>query len=446
MIPETGRSPWFWGVAVFIVLALRHVDVLLNAQLTWEDSRIFLSEGISKPWHSTWFSPFMGYFIVMPKMVASMFTPLTMIYAPLVFNLFALAVMAFSITLPLSPAFSHLAPWRARALWVGASALMPWHTETFGNITNIHWYVFYALTLFSLANLTGSPVWVKLLLPFPIVLGVFTTPNAVAIVPVLLARLWLERTNRTYQFYLHLLTVGLIAIMVAAVLRFGTTRNATDPFDVLGLGVFLVKGLGYKVVIQNLAGGLGARVLQGTPLYLAGAAFFAFVFAALMRVGVRGGHHLRWPIIVAGYYVIASMLIAGIMRPEYVTHFVRMGNYWGADRYFVVPSFYLFLLLVVALGQLDLDPWSRRAKAGVLVLWAAVVLMNFLYPPIPEFHWRRQLRAYYQQLLAYPPGAPSATFSIVTFPGEPWSLQAPLFRPSESDREAIRRLMARLSE
>ena len=151
------RRPLVCAAAVFATLVLRHVTILVNPQLTWEDGRIFLTEALARPWYDTWFSPFIGYYIVLPKMVASVFTPLTILYAPLVFSLFSLAVMAFAIALPIRRSFAPLAPLPVRAMWVAACALLPWHTETFGNITNIHWYVYYALTLYSLVDLSATP-------------------------------------------------------------------------------------------------------------------------------------------------------------------------------------------------------------------------------------------------------------------------------------------------
>ena len=436
------------GLLILGLLALRHQDVLVNPQLTWEDGRIFLADAITKPWYSTWFSPFIGYFIVLPKVVASLFTPLTIVHAPLVFNLFSLAVMAFSIALPLWPSFSHLAPLRYRALWVAACVLMPWHTETFGNITNVHWYVYYALTLFSIADLTHSSRWARLLLPPLLLLGVFTTPNVVAIVPVLLVRLWLERHTRSYQFHLHLFTSACIGLMVVSVRLFAAPAEAHEPADLVGLAAFLIKGLGYKVVIQNLAGGLASNHLQSTAWYVAGAGLFMVAVAGLAWTArTYGRQNGVGPIAVAViYYVFASMLIGGLTRPQYVTHFVWMRNYWGADRYFVVPSFYFFLLLVLALCELDLAGWPTRLKILAVAGYCAVIAMNFRYPPIPDFQWERQLRTYYQRLLDYPPGAPASTFAIVTFPGEPWTLQAPLYSAAESERPAIYRLIRRLSQ
>ena len=445
------RAAWLpplGALLVFGLLALRHIDVLVHAQLVWEDGLIFLTDGISKPWYSTWFTPYIGYYIVMPKMVASLFTPLTMLHAPLVFNAFSLALMAYSFSLPLWPSFAHLAPLRYRALWVAACALMPWHTETLGNLTCTHWFVYYALTLLSLADLTSSRRWTQILLPPLVLLGIFTTPNVVVIVPVLLVRLWLDRRTRGYQFYLHLLTLAGIGVMVLLVRRYAEPQPAGEPADLLGIAAFLVKGLGYKVVIQNLAGGLASNLLQHTVLYVGGASLFMAALAGLAWTA-RGsdGGTLTGPIAAAGaYYILTSMLIAAVTRPQYVTHFVWLRNYWGADRYFVVPSFYFFLLLVLALKEVE-TMWSgTRLRVVVIAGYCAVLAMNFRYAPFPDLGWNQQLHTYYQRLLDYPPGTPASTFAIVTFPGEPWTLKAPLYSPADSERPAIQRLVDRLSD
>jgi hypothetical protein len=304
---------------------LRHQDILVNAQLTWEDGRIFLTDAIAKPWYATWFSPFIGYFIVLPKVVASLFTPLTLVHAPLVFNAFSLAVMAFAIALPLCPSFSRLAPLRYRAIWVAASALMPWHTETFGNITNIHWYIYYALTLFSLADLTASSRWTRVLLPPCLVLGIFTTPNAVAIVPVLLVRLWFERHTRSYQA---------VSISDRRVHRAHGGKGAAlcssgppgGPVDLLGIAVPIKDWL--QGCDSEPAGGLASILRTASGIAGAGCSWW------LSRGGVDGapvGQQAEAGPIVRGHPLLRLRVDAArCPRGPGRRHFVTTG--WGADR------------------------------------------------------------------------------------------------------------------
>jgi len=434
------------ATTVFCTLVIRHRDVLLSPQLTWEDGHIFLTEALAHPWYSTWFSPFIGYFIVLPKMVASLFTPLTMWYAPFVFNAFSLGVMTFVLTLPLARAFSGLAPWRPRAVWVAACALMPWHTETFGNLTNVHWYVYFALTLFSVADLTRLPHWARFLLPPALLLSVFTTPNAVAVAPVVAVRLYQERRTPSFQFYLHLFALVCIAAMVTVTLMVDPRPVPQDPVDPLGIAILLIKGVGYKVVVVNLAGGLASVLLRHAVFYIAGAAVFAGLGVWLIRGARQAGRaDVANAALVGIYYVMVSILMFAILRPQYVVHFVQIGNYWGADRYFLVPSYYFLLLITLAASRLNPAAWPARLKLSAAAVATAVILMNFLYRAIPDYGWQRQVHAYYERLLNYPPNAPSSTFTIVTFPGGEWGVRAPLFSPSESERSQLRRLTAMLS-
>jgi hypothetical protein len=198
--------------------------------------------------------------------------------------------------------------------------------------------------------------------------------------------------------------------------------------------------------VQSLAGGLGATVLQRTVVFLIAAAGFGVLTGLLVREARRSGDTaLRRTILGATYYVLVSILMCAVLRPQYVVHFVRNGYYWGADRYFVVPSFYFLLLVILAWSRLELLRVPRPARLAAAVLYGAIVLMNFRYPAIPDYQWRRQLGAYYERLLEYPPNQPASTFPIVTFPGDPWTLQAPLYPPPDSQREQLRRLAAKLA-
>ena len=130
--------PWIVVLAVMGILAARRPDVITNPQPTWEDGRVFLSEAVAAPWWHTAFKPFIGYFIVIPRMIACVFTPSTIHVAPLVFNVSALMVSAFALSLPVFPAWRHVMPLPLRTAWVLCAALMPWQTETLGNLSCIH--------------------------------------------------------------------------------------------------------------------------------------------------------------------------------------------------------------------------------------------------------------------------------------------------------------------
>ncbi len=234
--------------------------------------------------------------------------------------------------------------------------------------------------------------------------------------------------------------------MIVAARALATPPPRQGSADLAGVAAFLVKGLGYKVVLQSLAGGVRANHLQGTILYVA-AASGSLLLTIIAAHTAR--HRRRWPgtvHVLAGalYFVLSPMWMAAVFRPQYVRHFILEGNYWGADRYFVLPSCFFFLLVLLSLRVLVRPRWLTPLAGLSALLFAVAVAQNFRYARIPDFGWRRQLRAYYQSVLDRREPGRDDRFSIVTFPGDPWVMQAPLFSPTERERDEIRKLLSRI--
>ena len=411
---------WFTVIAVLAILMTRHPDVWMNPQLTWEDGRIFLAEGISSQGAESWFRPFVGYFHLLPKMICSFFTPFDLIHAPLILNSIALLMMAVGFSMITGRSAAGLLSRPIAVSLALLCALMPWHTETFGMITNLHWYIFPAVCVCSLSDRNRMGRVTKLIAPVALGAAVFTSPNVVLTLPIFCLRVLLERKRRTYAFYFFIGIVLLIGLKLLLIRLLTESSASSANLDLVGLAHYTVKGLGYKVVFNTMMGARGAAPTAWAYVI----PFFVFVAMVISTPFINPQCRLRGKLlgvfVISLYYVLAPIILSGLCRPQYIDHFINQGHYWGADRYFITPSTFFFLLVLLwAQGWIVRPTWRKWSWIVLVPLLAHhlyVVKVNYAYAPCRDTHWDAQVLEYYRTLYALDEVEPSDSFLIKCAP------------------------------
>src|SRR5215213_4326506 len=259
-VPASEPAGWcVFAIAlplVFVVLSARGAAILINPQPIWDDKN-FIADGIFHPGPANWFAPYAGYMLVLPRMISDWFTLFNLLDAPLWGALFSMATMAWTFCLVLSAGFEHLLPLRWRMALVAAITVMPWHTEVFAAICNIHWLFFAGLALLSLARYDRMGRVTRWLLPPATALLIFSTANSVLALPVFTLRaVTALRRGPPYAIWYASTAACLIAAYAAITVAVTATMPSAWPGRIElshlpALPMFLhylIKGVGYKVV------------------------------------------------------------------------------------------------------------------------------------------------------------------------------------------------------
>lgn len=428
--PSAMKRRCAWGLylagalAVFLILAARQAADLRSPPLVWEDGTLFLSDALNHPFLRNLLTPFQGYLHAAPRLAAECASANNLPSVPFIYRLISLAAAAGALAFPLAPIFRARWSLTVRLTITLLGALLPWQAETLGNITCLHWYLFYFLALLSLARLEHPAPLTWLLLSAAATLTVFSSPLCVLCVPVLLVRLAREKEPFGQRLFFGAILV-LIAVMLAVVkLVLAPQPEIIPSFQPRLVVLFLIKTLGYCTGCVTALGEQDAqRIGQTIGACLAACGVIAVLVASGFFPRARAKAN-AW----AGccYYLLMPLLFAALMRPMYVEHFAVQGAYSGAGRYFLVPSLFLLLAAVI-----QLEEWARRfpngAVKGLLIVlicaYAVVIHRNFRYPSQGDYDWPRHAAEY--EAARRNPGT-NEVFTVTLAHDPPWIIRLPL--------------------
>lgn len=434
-----------------IVLA-RRPDLLQCPVLTREDGGVFLSRALTEGGPAL-LTPYEGYFQVLPQLLTMGLSPYTLAHAPLLLTLAPVILAACFVATPLTPWFDELAEPQRWVLTL-APPLLPWYTETLGNVTNLQWFGLYALALLSLApRPNASRSWLPVILAGAAIC-VYSAPASVVVLPVILIRLVRERRSLTRGGFAVLAGIALLVVsMVCVAGALGALSTASYPaasLRVADIALFLAKGIGFKVVGVTLLGQKTAYFrLTGLPCSLGGVAFLLVLVGLSTRLASKSSS--PWNRLFAwggAYYILAPVLLVGILRPRYLDHFATNDQYWGADRYFVVPSFFLLSVISLLTFTKVRDSLAARLVGTLLlVIYAGALSHNVRCTVNRYYGWNEHLRVYYATLQQRSATATTSdVFPIPVMPGPPWHVTVPLWSLGADERARIERTMAALPQ
>ena len=256
---------------IFIVLALRKPDALLNPQLYGDDGFIFLRKSLFRSLSETIWLTHTQYLHIFPFIVASLFNIYNFYAAPFVFNMIGLAVNALSIVLLLLNCCEKILPLRFRLAAIGILCALPWHTETYSWMSAAHYYLFIILALLSLADL-NSLGWAGKTTAFVLmVTTVFSSPNVILLVPVWIFIFFRQFKHRNFMFYFALIGLFLTVIVSAMILTTTLDKSSSVVEPKLMLfPEFMAKSIGIKIAANNLIGQEYAGRMSQVPLEIWG--------------------------------------------------------------------------------------------------------------------------------------------------------------------------------
>src|SRR5437879_1098429 len=126
-------------LVAFLVLALRRPDALLNAQFYAEDGKYWYAEAYNFGWRCL-LIPVGGYLNTISRLIGMFSLLFPMLRAPLVMNIWALAVGALPVNVFLSSRFNEI-PMKTRLFGCALFLALPNAFEVHGVTTNIQWHL-----------------------------------------------------------------------------------------------------------------------------------------------------------------------------------------------------------------------------------------------------------------------------------------------------------------
>jgi hypothetical protein len=374
-------------VAAVAILIWRAPDAVFSPQFWGEDGAIFFRQqfGHAVP---QLLIPYAGYLHLIPRLFAWLASLFPYRYAPLVYNLAATAVDASAIAYFARRTTFFVPAWITLAVF----ALMPTAGEEFGTLTNVQWFMQFALfaAAFYPKKTSISSASAKVLRcmtiltmaltgPFSIFcatigLGLFaahfiSTLSRKQYAPVIaISRWWLI----TDKFNLSLISIG--GVIQLCVLTF------TDSRPNMGIISLRIAKTLFTDTLERQT--LGSTAIP-SAIFL-GCMTFLLAFVGFRACSEQG---TRWTIAL-GMLVFAGMQILGVCY-EHNNPIVDAQGLAG-DRYY----FFAKLALWICLGAILGEGISKRLHLQVMVPLTLASILFFhpemaRRPPLENLHWKR---------------------------------------------------------
>jgi hypothetical protein len=393
-------------LAVFLVACvlvfLRRPDALTNPQFFTEDGTIWYADahdlgGV----RSLFLSTPRGYFHAGQRLAGLAAQAVPMLWAPLFFNIVAIAIEALPAVLLASRRFAQAVPPRwARLLLAFIYVALPAEWMTISNLTHSQWHLAVLASLVVVAAPDGSRWWKGFDIAV-VALSGLTGPTSLLLTPIAAVAWWLRRTR--WSLVLLLVTAGAGTIQAISLLLWAAPLADHPP---LGASAFAFMELFARRIVYGALIGqrLSASLLESSASVWANVAVLTALAvsggAALVYALLRAPVELRLLIV---FY--AMVLLAALFWP-----IPMMGEqkYWetlmapGAHpRYFFPLTFALIATFL----------WMLSRKMVFARIGGAIALMLTLAVAIP-FDWREpafrdyHFSAYVQRYDEAAPGAP----------------------------------------
>lgn len=369
---------WYHLAFVFTVSAavlfVRKPDLLLNAQFWAEDATLWFHQAYSLPWWRPFIMPGAGYLQTVSRLAALAAQFLPMLYAPLLFNLIAVAVRAAVVTFVFSSRCRRVVPGIGAKILVALTYLaLPSMVEVYANLTNAHWHLALLAFLIVVAE-PARTIFGRLADLFVLLLSALSGPFVFMLLPVAVLRplVWSGWRRPDVLLAWGVLGAGTMLqsyfLFVAGAVGI---RTALPEFSL----PLLLQVFGAKLVVAPALGLRGSLWLDAVVSAAGGAARSAlYVVGGLVGLAAVAAASLRHRPLAL--YALFSFLIfaAAVYRPvvgtlDGIHAWEAMSLQGVGNRYFTLPS----LAVMLCVLHLALSRTSFRFRGVALALSAIMV-------------------------------------------------------------------------
>ena len=386
------RERWYLlGVFLLgsLIVVSRRPDALSNPQFFIEDGPLWYAQAHDIGWHTLFMPSHRGYFHTVDRLVAVAAQYLPLRFAPLFFNVFAIAVEAFGALLLASRRFAEIVPSRGWRLFLGLSYVaLPASWGAISNMTHSQ----YHLSIFAcLVVLAGGAITRTWQIVDVIVVGLsgLTGPTCIALAP-LAALVWVKRRT-VWSAVLAGITVAAALIQGISLIFNAAPVETHVPLGASARG--LIRLIGWRVTLAPLIG-------QRTSLDLYGASVpWLAVVAAIVGLAILAYALIRAPFEL-GVFVCFGLMALGMALIWPVPMNTAPGGYWATltepgvhVRYFLPPTFALVASLVWMVSR-----HQKIVRGCAALSLAAMVLYamprDWREPAYRDYHFAEYVQKY----------------------------------------------------
>ncbi len=390
----------YWYILTLLLLAclvyVRRPEALNNPQFWAEDGGLLFQDNQDLGL-SAIFLP-KGYLLVAQRLLAAVAGFWGAALAPLIYHLFALfSTLLVGLYILRSRVGISIA---GKSLMVLSLALIPHSGEVFLNLCGVQ--IFTACLLVILA-LQGEPVRqrdivIDLLL---LVLAGLSGPYILIISPLFVFRCFYAGWTK-HNIRLLAVVVGLVTVqgtIFATSFRMATTEapwssSISDWWTTIGIVIPGHLWLGwlsdfaphdtFMVFYDRLVMTPHKSVTNLVPP----SAFLVLtpvILLVLVYITKTSGR--RFPIYIC---FAATVLFFGASLIDNKDDPTRIFIFWGIGRYFYHPYLCATWALIFRVSEKTIGPWSpaKLAASVLLVLTIISASSNFVWPALPDLHWR----------------------------------------------------------
>ncbi len=369
--------------ALFLILFLKRPDSLLAPQFFAEDGRIFFHDQILFGGWEAFFTPYAGYLLFIPRLVALLAFLFPIEFAPAVYNTCALLIAACCCALFTLPAFR----------WILASDALRFAVccliaaaldsgELSGTITQIQWYLQLAgilIVLYSGRKDFPHKTWVDILLAVFLFIICLSVPLMILVAPV---ALWVFLRARGSARIPSLALFAGVAVQLYVYANAGMGRGQSALFNPHELPSSTGVYLAFRAVLASLMGRIPAAELCARAMVRPSILVGIAVLIWLAWLWIKSPRPVRWNILGCLYFAVASAALAvGARNLPRVSQTIT----FGGERYFYLASCCLVLLVAITIERFA---WKLPVKiAALTAVFAAGLWGNFKVPAYADMHW-----------------------------------------------------------
>lgn len=295
---------------------------------------------------AVFFVPEAGYYQTVSRAVTAFSLLFPLVWAPLVLNLFAIAVQAFNAFFIASDRMSDAMP--SRAFRFGAAFIylaLPNSYETTANLTNTQWHLGLLVLLIILAKPAEKFGW-KLFDHSAVALSAVSGPLCMLLVPIAVIKYFYRREKR-------LLVLGSILLAGSAIQLSALFANERPSSQILGANILeAVRVIAAQCFLSPLLGAKSYDILLRTQWWTTGlaAVVAAGGFTVLVLAFIWGKQELRLLIIFAVFVCATALVNPAVTKLE--PQWIAMETPFAASRYWMFPGLaFLTSLLFLATNQ-----------------------------------------------------------------------------------------------
>lgn len=388
--------PWLWTLLITILsVALtvsRRPDAIFHAQFWAEDGNRWYANAYNWGWVQATFTSAGGYFQALSRLTAALSLLVDLRYAPLLYNVIALAVQVLPAAFLVTPRFSRVIPdFRIRIILAFLYIGLPNSYELHVNITNAMTHLGLLAALVVLAEPSKRVGW-RVFDVTALALSGMSGPFVIALTPVAFLR-WITARMDRWRLVVLLVVLACAAIQAVSVLAAGPSARPHGPLGptVHGFMAILVGNVFAGAVI-----GLSHYTHHYTQLFTQGwwephslalvVGFFAGM-AVFAYAVVRGTFELRLFILFAWVVLIGTLLTPVVSLTG--AQWPLMALPGIGDRYYELPML-AFLASAVWIMTRSRIPVLRLA-GGLLIAATFFVGIpgDWSYQPYSDLHPER---------------------------------------------------------